>query len=97
MWNPTALESRCTAYAWRVNRFANSSYAADSCCWCVLQGVIPLGGCTVELVERGPKASKFGIRISHPDFVRGKFLVFAAENVDDQKAWEKALRDCSRV
>ena len=34
------------------------------------KGAIPLGGCKVDLVERGPKA-KFGIKITHPDFYAG--------------------------
>lgn len=51
----------------------------------------------MELVERGPKGSKFGLKISHPDFVAGRFLVLAAEKEEEQKAWEKALNDCSRV
>ncbi len=61
------------------------------------QGVIPLGGCKVEPVERGPRGSKFGIKITHPDFVAGKMLVLACDKEDDQKAWLRALTDCSRV
>ena len=34
------------------------------------KGAIPLGGCKVELCERGPKA-KFGLKITHPDFYAG--------------------------
>ena len=34
------------------------------------KGAIPLGGCKVDLVERGPKA-KYGIKITHPDFYAG--------------------------
>lgn len=62
-----------------------------------LQGVIPLGGCKVEKVERGPGKSKFGLKISHTDFVAGRTLVLAAEKEEEQAAWFQALNDCSRV
>lgn len=61
------------------------------------KGVIPLGGCKVDLVERGPKGFKFGLRITHPDFYAGKMLILAAESLDEQKAWLETLNDCSRV
>lgn len=61
------------------------------------KGVIPLGGCKVDLVERGPKASKLGLKITHPDFLAGRMLVLAAETEPEQKAWLEALNDCSRV
>jgi len=38
------------------------------------KGAIPLGGCKVDLVERGPKA-KYGIKITHPDFYAGAWLL----------------------
>ena len=59
--------------------------------------MIPLGGCKVEAVERGPGKSKFGIKISHPDFVAGRTLILASEKEDDQTGWIQALNDCSRV
>jgi hypothetical protein len=62
-----------------------------------LQGVVPLGGCKVEKVERGPKGSKFGLKITHPDFYAGRQLILAADKEDDQEAWLKAINDCSRV
>ena len=61
------------------------------------KGIIPLGGCKVEAVERGPKGAKFGIKVTHPDFLSGKLLVLAAESASEQTSWEKALNDCSRV
>jgi hypothetical protein len=61
------------------------------------KGIIPLGGCKVELTPRGPSKGKFGLKITHPDFMAGKMLILAAEKEDDQKAWEQALTDCSRV
>lgn len=61
------------------------------------KGAIPLGGCKVDLVERGPKGMKFGLRITHPDFYAGRMLVLAAESADEQKAWLDTLSDCSRV
>ena len=61
------------------------------------KGIIPLGGCKVELIARGPSKGKFGLKITHPDFMPGKMLILAAEKEDDQKAWEQALTDCSRV
>lgn len=61
------------------------------------KGVIPLGGCKVDVVERGPKSFKWGLRITHPDFYAGRMLVLAAESEDDQKAWLISLGDCSRV
>jgi hypothetical protein len=62
-----------------------------------MQGVIPLGGCKVEPIERGPGKSKFGIKITHPDFVAGRSLVLAADKQEDQEAWISTLNDCSRV
>lgn len=61
------------------------------------RGVIPLGGCNVEKVERGPAGTTFGFCISHPDFVAGRVLVLAAETEEDQKAWLTAIDECSRV
>ena len=61
------------------------------------KGIIPLGGCHVEEEARGPKGTKFGLKISHPDFPPGKALVLAAEKKEDQALWMKALLDCSRV
>lgn len=61
------------------------------------KGVIPLGGCKVDLVERGPKGCKFGLRITHPDFYAGRMLILACETAEDQKAWLEVLTDCSRV
>jgi hypothetical protein len=61
------------------------------------KGVIPLGGCKVDLVDRGPKAYKYGLRITHPDFIAGRMLILAAETADEQKAWLESLTDCSRV
>jgi len=61
------------------------------------KGVIPLGGCTVELVERGPGKSSFGLRIQHPDFYAGRALVLAGENGEEQIAWKETLQNCSRV
>jgi hypothetical protein len=61
------------------------------------QGVIPLGGSKVELVERGPKGNKFGIKVTHPDFFAGRALVLAAESETGQKEWLDTLQDCSRV
>jgi len=58
---------------------------------------IPLGGCKVDLVDRGPKAARFGLRITHPDFYAGRMLILAAESADEQKAWLETLNDCSRV
>ncbi len=59
--------------------------------------MIPLGGCKVETIERGPRNSKFGLKITHPDFTSGRMLVLAAEKDEDHKAWLQALNDCSRV
>ena len=39
------------------------------------KGLIPLGGCHVEEVARGPKGTKFGLKVSHADFPAGKVLV----------------------
>jgi hypothetical protein len=61
------------------------------------QGVIPLGGSKVEVVERGPKGNKFGIKVTHPDFFAGRALVLAAESETGQKEWMETLQDCSRV
>lgn len=61
------------------------------------QGVIPLGGSKVELIERGPKGCKFGLKVTHPDFLAGRALVLAAETADAQTQWKEALEDCSRV
>ncbi len=61
------------------------------------KGIIPLGGCKVEKLQRGPQGGKFGLKISHPDFAAGKMLVLAAEKEEDQRGWEKAINDCSRV
>jgi hypothetical protein len=61
------------------------------------KGIIPLGGCKVDAVARGPNGKKFGLKITHPDFMAGKMLILAAETEADQKAWEQALNDCSRV
>jgi hypothetical protein len=61
------------------------------------KGIIPLGGCKVEKLQRGPQGGKFGLKISHHDFAAGKMLVLSAEKEDDQRGWEKALNDCSRV
>lgn len=61
------------------------------------QGVIPLGGCKVELVERGPKGAKFGLKITSPDFYPGRMLILATDKEDDQKGWLQTLNDCSRV
>lgn len=49
------------------------------------KGCIPLGGCKVDLVDRGPKGIRFGLRITHPDFFAGRLLILAAENEADQK------------
>ena len=62
-----------------------------------MQGVLPLGGAKVELVERGPKGNKFGIKVSHPDFYAGRALILASENAEEQQKWLTALQDCSRV
>jgi hypothetical protein len=56
-----------------------------------------LGGSHVEEIERGPRGSKFGLKISHPDFPQGKVLVLAAEKKEEQALWLRALNDCSRV
>ncbi|RYG52626.1 hypothetical protein EON67_00755 [archaeon] len=62
------------------------------------KGIIPLGGCKVDVVERGPKGlTSWGLRITHPDFYTGKLLILAAESEAEQKAWLEALTDCSRV
>jgi myosin heavy subunit len=61
------------------------------------KGVIPLGGCTVDLVERGPGRTSFGVRIQHPDFYAGRALILAAETERDQIAWKDTLLNCSRV
>lgn len=61
------------------------------------QGIVPLGGCKVEKVERGPKGGKFGLRITHPDFYAGRELILAQETAADQDAWLVALNNCSRV
>ena len=61
------------------------------------KGLIPLGGCHVEEVARGPKGAKFGLKVSHADFPAGKVLVLAAEKKEDQALWLRALLDCSRV
>lgn len=61
------------------------------------KGVIPLGGCKVDLVERGPKGSRYGLRITHPDFYAGRMLILASDSSDDQKGWLEVLNDCSRV
>lgn len=62
------------------------------------KGIIPLGGCKVDVVERGPKGlASWGLRITHPDFYTGKLLILAAESEAEQKAWLEALTDCSRV
>ena len=59
--------------------------------------MIPLGGSKVELVERGPKGNKFGLKVTHPDFHAGRALILAAETADGQKQWKETLEDCSRV
>ncbi len=61
------------------------------------KGCIPLGGCKVDCIERGPKDFNFGLRITHPDFFAGRQLVLTAEKKDEQTAWLEALTDCSRV
>ncbi|CAE7708472.1 PLEKHD1, partial [Symbiodinium sp. KB8] len=62
------------------------------------KGVIPLGGCSVELIERGPKESGMhGLKVTHPDFYTGRHLVLCAESEDEQRAWFDALNDCGRV
>ena len=66
-------------------------------CFFPLQGIVPLGGCKVEKVERGPKGGKFGLRITHPDFYAGRELILAQETSADQEAWLVALNNCSRV
>lgn len=48
-------------------------------------------------MDRGPKAARFGLRITHPDFYAGRMLILAAESADEQKAWLETLNDCSRV
>ena len=48
-------------------------------------------------MERGPKGSKFGLKVTHPDFSSGKMLVLAAETAEDQALWMGALAECSRV
>jgi hypothetical protein len=62
-----------------------------------VQGIVPLGGCKVEKVERGPKGSKSGLQITHPDFYEGRMLILSAESAEDQEAWFVALNNCSRV
>lgn len=61
------------------------------------KGIVPLGGCKVEKVERGPKGGKVGLQITHPDFYEGRMLILAAESAEDQEAWFAALNNCSRV
>jgi hypothetical protein len=62
------------------------------------KGAIPLGGCRVERVARGPPGAPFGLRVSQPDFRPGKTLLLAAELEEEQAAWERVIRElCSRV
>ena len=61
------------------------------------QGIVPLGGSKVEKVERGPKGSKFGLKITHPDFMAGRALVLSADNAASQTAWLATLQEASRV
>jgi len=48
-------------------------------------------------VERGPKGTKFGLKITHPDFMAGKLLILSADSAVEQRSWEQSLNDCSRV
>ena len=43
------------------------------------------------------QGNKFGIKVTHPDFVAGRALILAADSADAQKSWLQALQDCSRV
>ncbi len=51
----------------------------------------------METIERGPRGTKFGLKVTHPDFTAGRALVLAADKEESQKLWLQTLNDCSRV
>ncbi|WP_411023010.1 hypothetical protein, partial [Salmonella sp. s51228] len=58
------------------------------------KGVLPLGGCEVELISI--QDYRFSLSISHPRFVGGSVAV-AAFSQSSQTEWHKAISDCSKA